>query len=95
MQNSPDVCRELLEKRGAIYSGRPFGFIEREYVILDSQHFVFAPYDDYQKRFRTAMWLLLGLIDLGRVAPLQDAAAAYFVKSLASTPAEIHDYLHN
>jgi len=34
--NSPDVCRELLQKRAVIYSGPPFGFIEREYVILDS-----------------------------------------------------------
>jgi cytochrome P450 len=93
--NSPEVCRELLEKRGAIYSGRPFGFIEREYVILDSQHFVFAPYDDYHRRCRSAMRILLGPTGLGRVAPLQDAAAAYFVKSLASTPAEIHNHLHN
>jgi len=41
------------------------------------------------------MRLLLGPIGLGQVAPLQDAAAAYFVKSLASTPAVIHDRLHN
>lgn len=93
--NSPDVCRELLQKRGAIYSGRPFGFIEREYVILDSQHFVFAAYDDYHKKCRTAMRLLLGPTGLGQVAPLQDAAAAFLVKSLASTPAEFHDHLHN
>jgi cytochrome P450 len=93
--NSPDICRELLEKRGAIYSGRPFGVIEREYIILDSQHFVFAPYDDYHKKCRTAMRLLLGPTGLGKVAPLQDAAAAYLVKSLALVPAGIHDQLRN
>ncbi|KAJ4312240.1 hypothetical protein N0V94_007542 [Neodidymelliopsis sp. IMI 364377] len=93
--NSPDVCRELLEKRGSIYSGRPNDYIVREHIVQDSQHLLFTPMDGYHKQCRTAIRSLLGPGNAEQVAPLQDAAAAFLMYNLASTPTKFHTYLRN
>ena len=93
--SSADVCRELLEKRGAIYSGRPYGYIEREHIIRGSQYLVFIPFDGYHKRCRAALRSLLGPTAASENISLQDAAAAFLMRNLALTPEKFHDHLHN
>lgn len=45
--NSAEVVRELLEKRGSIYSGRPTDYIFREHIVQDTQHILFLQNDAY------------------------------------------------
>ena len=53
--NSAELSRELLEKRGAIYSNRPFEYIPREHIVRGAQHIIFLPHDKYLKEWRTAV----------------------------------------
>jgi cytochrome P450 len=93
--NSPDVCRELLEKRGSIYSGRPNDYIVREHIVRDSQHILFTPMDGYHKHCRTVIRSLLGPSNAEQVAPLQNATAAFLMYNLISTPTRFHNHLRN
>jgi cytochrome P450 len=93
--NSAEVVRELLEKRGNIYSGRPTDYIFREHIVQDTQHILFLQNDTYLKRYRSAVRLLLGPAGCEQALPLQNAAAAYFVYNLIKTPERFEDHLHN
>lgn len=93
--NSAEVVRELLEKRGNIYSGRPTDYIFREHVVQNTQHILFLQNDAYLKRYRTAVRLLLGPAGCEQVLHLQDAAAAHFAYNLVMMPENFHDHLHN
>lgn len=53
--NSAKLSRELLEKRGAVYSGRPFEYIPREHIVRGAQHVIFLPNETYLKQWRTAV----------------------------------------
>lgn len=93
--NSAEASRELLEKRGAIYSGRPDDYIPREHIVHGAQHILFLQNDAYLKQWRTAVRYLLGPAGAEQILPLQDAAAAFLAYSLASTPEKFQDHLHN
>lgn len=93
--NSAEVVRELLEKRGNIYSGRPTDYIFREHIVHDTQHILFLQNDAYLKRYRSAVRLLLGPAGCEQALPMQNAAAAYFVYNLIKTPDKFEDHLHN
>lgn len=93
--NSAEVCRELLEKRGGIYSGRPNDYVVREHIVCGSQHLLFISLNKYLKQCRTAMRSLLGTTGVTQVAPLQDATAAFLTYNLASTPEQFYDHLRN
>lgn len=93
--NSAEVVRELLEKRGNIYSGRPTDYIFREHIVQDTQHILFLQNDAYLKRYRSAVRLLLGPAGCEQALPMQNAAAAYFVYNLIKTPDKFEDHLHN
>ena len=93
--NSAEVTRELLEKRGNIYSGRPTDYIFREHIVQDSQHILFLQNDAYLKRFRSALRHLLGPAGCEQALPLQNAAAAYLACNLVLTPEKFQDHLHN
>lgn len=53
--NSAELSRELLEKRGTIYSNRPFDYIPREHIVRGGQHVIFLPHEKYLKQWRTAV----------------------------------------
>ncbi|KAJ4993526.1 cytochrome P450, partial [Stagonosporopsis vannaccii] len=93
--NSAEVVRELLEKRGNIYSGRPTDYIFREHVVQNTQHILFLQNDTYLKRYRSAIRLLLGPAGCEQALPLQDAAAAQFAYNLVMAPDKFQDHLHN
>jgi cytochrome P450 len=93
--NSAEVVRELLEKRGNIYSGRPTDYIFREHVVQNTQHILFLQNDAYLKRFRSALRSLLGPAGCEQALPLQNAAAAYFAYKLITTPEKWEGHLHN
>lgn len=85
--NSVNLVRELLEKRGRIYSGRPFDYIPKEHVVRDSKHIVFLQNDDYLRQWRTAVRYILGSSAAEHVLPLQEAAAADLMMNLVENPA--------
>lgn len=93
--NSAEVARELLEKRGNIYSGRPTDYIFREHVVQNTQHILFLQNDAYLKRFRSGIRHLLGPAGCEQVLHLQDAAAAHFAYNLVVAPEKFQDHLHN
>lgn len=80
--NSVHLVRELLERRGRIYSGRPFGYIHREHIVRDSQHIIFLQNDDYLRQWRTASRYILGSNASEQVMPIQEAAAADLMMNL-------------
>lgn len=93
--NSAEVVRELLEKRGNIYSGRPTDYIFREHIVQDTQHILFLQNDAYLKRYRSAVRSLLGPAGCEQALPLQNAAGAYFAYRLIMSPEKWEDHLHN
>lgn len=93
--NSAEAARELLEKRGNIYSGRPTDYIFREHIVQNSQHILFLQNDAYLKRYRSAVRTLLGPAGCEQALPLQNAAAAYLAYKLVLAPKELEDHLHN
>ncbi|KAF3009549.1 hypothetical protein E8E13_005463 [Curvularia kusanoi] len=93
--NSTGVARELLEKRGSIYSGRPTDYIFREHVVQNAQHILFLQNDAYLKRYRSAVRLLLGPAGCEQALPLQNAAAAFIAYRLTTAPEQWKDHLHN
>ncbi|KAF9691096.1 hypothetical protein EKO04_010652 [Ascochyta lentis] len=93
--NSAEVARELLEKRGNIYSGRPTDYIFREHIVHGAQHVLFVQNDAYLKRWRSAVRHLLGPAGTEQALPLQNAAASYLAYSLVLEPDKFQDHLHN
>ncbi len=93
--NSAEVVRELLERRGSIYSGRPTDYVFREHVVQDTQHIYFLQNDAYLKQYRSAIRLLLSPAGCEQALPLQHAAAAHFAYNLVIAPDKFQDHLHN
>ncbi|KAF2626696.1 cytochrome P450 21 [Macroventuria anomochaeta] len=93
--NSTAVTRELLERRGNIYSGRPTDYIFREHIVQDAQHILFLQNDTYLKRYRSAVRHLLGPAGCEQALPLQNAAATYLAYNLVLAPEKFQDHLHN
>ncbi|UPX19718.1 uncharacterized protein EKO05_0009972 [Ascochyta rabiei] len=93
--NSAEVTRELLEKRGNIYSGRPTDYIFREHIVHGAQHILFSQNDAYLKRWRSAVRYLLGPAGTEQALPLQNATAACLAYNLVLTPKMFQDHLHN
>ncbi|ORY66548.1 cytochrome P450 [Pseudomassariella vexata] len=83
--NSAALVRELLEKRGTIYSGRPFPYLHREYTN-GAHHILFMPYDGYLRQWKTAVRYLLSQAGAERILPIQDAASVTLMQNLASKP---------
>ncbi|KAH6638978.1 cytochrome P450 [Boeremia exigua] len=93
--NGAEVARELFEKRGAIYSGRPTDYIFRDHIIQDTTHILSLQNDSNLKLFRSAIKVLLGPAGCEQALPLQDAGAAYFAYNLVTAPETFQDHLHN
>ncbi|KAK7924227.1 hypothetical protein PG985_006281 [Apiospora marii] len=94
--NSARMARELLDKRGSIYSGRPKDYIVRNHIVFEAQHIIFLPYDSYLKQWRTAVVRhLLGPTGIEQVSPILEASAAHLLYRLAVNPDRFADSFRN
>lgn len=84
--NSINLVRELLEKRGNKYSGRPFGYVPREHIVHDSKHIIYLQNDGYLKQWRGAARHILSSSAVKDVLPVQEAAAADLMVKLVENP---------
>ncbi|KAH8646149.1 cytochrome P450 [Xylariales sp. PMI_506] len=84
--NSARLVNELFERRGAIYSGRPFGYMVKEHIVRDSQHIIFLPHDGFLRRWRTAIRHLLSPAGCEHVLPIQAATSSRLVYELLTDP---------
>ncbi|KAK6865460.1 hypothetical protein PG995_001988 [Apiospora arundinis] len=94
--NSARLVRDLLDKRGSIYSGRPNDYIVRNHIVLGAQHILFLPHDGYLKQWRTAVVRhLLGPAAIEQVMPVLEATAAHLMYQLAADPGQFADHFRN
>lgn len=94
--NSARMARELLDKRGSIYSGRPKDYIVSNHIVFEAQHIIFLPYDSYLKQWRTAVVRhLLGPTGIEQVSPILEATAAHLMYRLAVDPDRFADGFRN
>ncbi|KAK7940750.1 cytochrome P450 [Apiospora aurea] len=94
--NSARLVRDLLDKRGSIYSGRPSDYVVRNHIVFGAQHILFLPYDGYLKQWRTAVVRhLLGPTGVEQVLPVLEAMAAHLAYRLAADPARFADHFRN
>ncbi|KAK8055747.1 Cytochrome P450 [Apiospora rasikravindrae] len=94
--NSARLVRDLLDKRGSIYSGRPNDYIVRNHIVFGAQHILFLPYDSYLKQWRTAVVRhLLGPTGVEQVLPVLEAMAAHLTYRLAADPGRFADHFRN
>ncbi|KAK9792845.1 putative Cytochrome P450 [Seiridium cardinale] len=91
--NSAKLFRELFDKRWSAYSGRPCGYIPKEYILRGAQHWIFLPHDGYFRQARTAIRYLLSPGGCELVRPVQEAAASYLAHSIVEEPARFQDHL--
>ncbi|KAK7970174.1 cytochrome P450 [Apiospora saccharicola] len=90
------MARDLLDKRGSIYSGRPKDYIVRNHIVFEAQHIIFLPYDSYLKQWRTAVVRhLLGPVGIEQVSPILEATAAHLMYRLAVDPGQFADNFRN
>jgi cytochrome P450 len=83
--SSPEYVRELFQKRGAKYSGRPHSTVPLEHVIKPEDrhnHILWMQDDSRLRRWRTAARHILGSEGLVRSMPLQAATAQKLAYSL-------------
>lgn len=93
--NTPEFCRELFEKRGAIYSDRLNDYIAREHIVCGSQHMLFIPLDGYHKQTRAGYRSLVSTSGASEVVPIQNAAASFLIDNTVLTPEKFQDRLPN
>ncbi|KAK8050090.1 hypothetical protein PG994_011820 [Apiospora phragmitis] len=94
--NSARLVRDLLDKRGSIYSGRPNDYIVRNHIVFGAQHILFLPYDSYLKQWRTAVLRhLLGPTSVEQALPVVEATAAHLAYRLAVDPGRFADHFRN
>ncbi|CAH0023304.1 unnamed protein product [Clonostachys rhizophaga] len=88
---SPEVLHELLSKRAAYYSGRPYSYISVERVFGEhrDKHILNVQNDSYLRRWRTAAAYLVGKNSSQDMMPMQEATSTTLARNLLkSTPSE-------
>lgn len=76
--NTPNMVRELFDKRGAICSNRPVNHILTKHVLpgREEKGIAILQYDDYYRRWRKSFQFILGAAGIKRLLPLLEAEAA-------------------
>jgi cytochrome P450 len=93
--SSPSYVRELFQKRGTKYSGRPHAPIPQEHVIKPGdQYILFLPDDAYLRKWRSAARHILSPEGVEKVAPLQAATAQKLAYSILRQPEFVTDHVH-
>lgn len=95
--HNPQYVRELLDRRGAIYSDRPYSYIPAEHVFAGNidKHVLAIPNGPYLRRWRSAVAYLVGPAGLKQTVPMQEATSDMLVKKLTQTPSESLDHIKN
>ncbi|KAL2110450.1 hypothetical protein VUR80DRAFT_1165 [Thermomyces stellatus] len=95
--HDPQYVRELLDRRGAIYSGRPYSYIPSEHVFAEhgDKHILNLQNGPYLRRWRSAVAYLVGPAGLKQTLPMQEATSATLVKKLLQTPSDFPDHIKN
>lgn len=95
--NSSECVRELFDKRGAIYSGRPYSYIPSKHVFREhrDKHILTLQNGPYLRQFRTAVSYLVGPTGLKQTLPMQEATAATLVWKLSVTPSNFQEHLRH
>ncbi|KAB5530402.1 cytochrome P450 [Coniochaeta sp. 2T2.1] len=93
--NSARLVHELFDKRGAIFSDRPYMYINAEWIVkYDLKVAVFQNNDAWLNRWRRDVALMLTSAAIKRLTPVYDAEAArLLIKVLESGPATGHELL--
>lgn len=94
--NTPRLVRELFDKRGALYSGRPRNPIAYQYVLSggeDKHAILFMQNDELLSRARTAMRSHLGAQGLEKVLPVQEAEASVLVQKILNEAGAFMDHV--
>jgi cytochrome P450 len=85
--SNPAHVRELFQRRGALYSGRPYMYIPQEHVMKPGDsHVLFMQDGPTLRRWKTAARGMTDQISVARLAPLQVALAEKLVWQLAKEP---------
>ncbi|SPO05427.1 related to O-methylsterigmatocystin oxidoreductase [Cephalotrichum gorgonifer] len=95
--HSAKYVRELLDKRGAIYSGRPYSHIPAEHVFKEhgDKHILNLQYGPYLKRWRSAIAYLVGPAGVKQTLPMQEMTSATLLHQLLVEPAGSLNHLKN
>lgn len=81
---NPVHVREVLEKRGASYAGRPYSYIPSEHVFAEhaDKHILNLQHDAFLRRWRTAVNHLLATAGVKQCLPILNATAVTLAHSL-------------
>ncbi|TPX13572.1 uncharacterized protein E0L32_006043 [Thyridium curvatum] len=90
--NSARLVHELFDKRGSVFSDRPYMYINAEWIVrYDFKVAVFQNNDAWLNRWRKDVALMLSSASIKKLAPVYEAEAArLLVKVLESGPATGH-----
>lgn len=94
--HSPQYVRELFDKRGAIYSGRPYSYIPFEHVFQShrDKHILAMQHGPLLRRWRAATTALVGPAGLKNSLPMQEATSTTLAyRLLKTTPPETLEHL--
>ncbi|KAI8247569.1 Cytochrome P450 monooxygenase patH [Colletotrichum sp. SAR 10_77] len=86
-----ELVRELIEKRGAIYSDRPTPYIPSQ--IINPGTVIFQPNDHTIKKTRTAMQYMFRPAELKRVFAVQTAQSAILMRKILDDPTEFRTHM--
>jgi cytochrome P450 len=94
--SDPEIVHELFSKRGAIYSGRSFGVIPAQQVMMEhkGRHILNLQMGPYLKSWRANAISVFGPSGQKKTLPMQEATSATLVhKLLHTTPTETLQHL--
>ncbi|KAJ7136875.1 cytochrome P450 [Mycena epipterygia] len=90
--SSPEVVNELLEKRGSIYSDRPYLVMTSE-LIGASSLVPFEGYNDVFRRQKKLMQHTLGPRSIPAYHPMMRVETVSFIRDLVQAPNEYMDHI--
>ncbi|SPO01733.1 related to O-methylsterigmatocystin oxidoreductase [Cephalotrichum gorgonifer] len=87
---SPLYVHELLDKRGTIYSGRPYSHITSEHILRGQGDIQILNVQNgpYLRRWRSSVSTIFGPSGVKKIIPMQEMTAASLVHKLLVTPSE-------
>ncbi|ODH47892.1 hypothetical protein GX48_06012 [Paracoccidioides brasiliensis] len=89
--HSAQYVRELFEKRGSIYSGRPYSYVHVEHVYREhaDKHLLNLQNGPYLRQWRAASSSLLGPAGVRQTIPMQEVTSARLIHELLqATPSK-------
>lgn len=91
--NSASAVRDLIDKRGAIYSSRPPNYIGSQLITQGDVHLLLMPYGPGWRNQRKVYQSILNINAVLSLRPLQAAEATLTLRQLMHTPQDYYDHL--